>query len=211
MALCLRFGLVSYLAARSIKRITYLSVAQSVRIALHFPCDTKYHDAAFEANCLPGGIPAAVVMFHAQVPRFARIFGMRLQSRTPLVASDDRQTATSRCMADESRSRESDSAERARWRAGIRKATPSWRKYCHLVREPVPGAWRSGVCMFVRADEWVDWEVHCARLLYPERPAVKIGPGPSVIVPKVCGHQFAAIASSERSGRQRVRRGRRAS
>jgi hypothetical protein len=43
------------------------------------------------------------------------------------------------------------------------------------------------ICMFVRADEWVDWEVHCARLLYPERAAVTIGPGPSVIVPKVCG------------------------
>lgn len=46
---------------------------------------------------------------------------------------------------------------------------------------------RSGICMPVRANEWVDWEVRCARLLYPERPAVKIGPGPSVIVPKVCG------------------------
>jgi hypothetical protein len=46
---------------------------------------------------------------------------------------------------------------------------------------------RSGICMFVRTGEWVDWEVHCARLLYPERPAAKIGPGPSVIVPKVCG------------------------
>jgi hypothetical protein len=45
----------------------------------------------------------------------------------------------------------------------------------------------SGICMFVRADEWVEWEVHCARLLYPERPAVKIGPGRSVIVPQVRG------------------------
>jgi hypothetical protein len=45
----------------------------------------------------------------------------------------------------------------------------------------------SGVCMFVRPREWVAWEVHCAGLLYPERPAVKIGPGPSVIIPKVCG------------------------
>lgn len=46
---------------------------------------------------------------------------------------------------------------------------------------------RSGICMFVRADDWVDWEVHCARLLYPERPAVKTGPGPSLLIPKVCG------------------------
>jgi hypothetical protein len=45
----------------------------------------------------------------------------------------------------------------------------------------------SGIRMFCRADEWVGWEVHCARLLYPERPAVKIGPGPSVIVPQVRG------------------------
>ena len=26
----------------------------------------------------------------------------------------------------------------------------------------------SGICMFVRTDEWVDWEVYCAGLLYPE-------------------------------------------
>src|SRR5688500_6342221 len=45
----------------------------------------------------------------------------------------------------------------------------------------------SGVCMLVRAGEWVDWEVHCARLLYPDRPGLIVGPGPSVIVPKVCG------------------------
>jgi Phosphotransferase enzyme family len=46
---------------------------------------------------------------------------------------------------------------------------------------------RSGICMFVRTDAWVDWEVHCSRLLYPERAAVKKGLGPSVVVPKVCG------------------------
>jgi hypothetical protein len=46
---------------------------------------------------------------------------------------------------------------------------------------------RSGICMFVRTDAWVDWEVHCARLLYPERAAVKKGLGPSVVVPKVDG------------------------
>jgi hypothetical protein len=45
----------------------------------------------------------------------------------------------------------------------------------------------SGICMFVRADEWTDWEIHCAQLLYPERPAVKAGSGQAVIVPKVCG------------------------
>jgi len=59
---------------------------------------------------------------------------------------------------------------------------------------------RSGIRMFVRADEWVDWEVHCARLLYPERPAVKIGPGPSVIVPKVCGISLRQLLRRNEAG-----------
>jgi len=59
---------------------------------------------------------------------------------------------------------------------------------------------RSGICMFVRADEWVDWEVHCARLLYPERPGVKIGPGPSVIVPKVCGISVRQLLHRNEAG-----------
>jgi len=45
----------------------------------------------------------------------------------------------------------------------------------------------SGICMFVRADEWTDWEIHCAQLLYPDRPGVKAGSGQAVIIPKVCG------------------------
>jgi hypothetical protein len=45
----------------------------------------------------------------------------------------------------------------------------------------------SGSKMFVRADEWADWEIRCDELLYPERPAVKIGPGARVIVPQACG------------------------
>jgi len=45
----------------------------------------------------------------------------------------------------------------------------------------------SGVCMIVRADEWADWEIHCVRLLYPGRPAVKLGSSQAVIIPKVCG------------------------
>src|SRR5262245_3205422 len=45
----------------------------------------------------------------------------------------------------------------------------------------------SGVCMFVHAGEWTDWEVHCAELLYPERTAVKIGSGQAVIIPRVPG------------------------
>lgn len=45
----------------------------------------------------------------------------------------------------------------------------------------------SGICMFVRADKWMNWEVHCASLLYPDRPAVKIGPGHAVNIPEVRG------------------------
>ena len=45
----------------------------------------------------------------------------------------------------------------------------------------------SGVCMFVHADEWTDWEVHCAQLLYPERQGVTVGSGQAVIVPEVRG------------------------
>jgi hypothetical protein len=59
---------------------------------------------------------------------------------------------------------------------------------------------RSGICMFVRVDEWADWEVHCARLLYPERPSVKIGPGPSVIVPKVCGRSLRQLLHRNEAG-----------
>jgi hypothetical protein len=45
----------------------------------------------------------------------------------------------------------------------------------------------SGVRMFVCADEWMEWEVHCTRLLYPSRPAVKVGPGKAVSIPEVRG------------------------
>jgi hypothetical protein len=48
----------------------------------------------------------------------------------------------------------------------------------------------SGIRMFVHADEWTDWEVHCARLLYPERPGVKVASGQAVIIPKVCGRSL---------------------
>jgi tRNA A-37 threonylcarbamoyl transferase component Bud32 len=41
--------------------------------------------------------------------------------------------------------------------------------------------------MFVDADEWSDWEVHCARLLYPDRPVVKADSGRTVIIPRVAG------------------------
>ncbi|MEJ7590910.1 MAG: hypothetical protein WKF77_05130 [Planctomycetaceae bacterium] len=45
----------------------------------------------------------------------------------------------------------------------------------------------SGICMFVRADQWMDWEVHCANLLYPDRPRPGIGPGHAVSSPEAGG------------------------
>ena len=51
----------------------------------------------------------------------------------------------------------------------------------------------SGGCMFVRAHEWIAWEVHCARLLYPERPDVTVGAGRAVIIPKACGSSLRAL------------------
>jgi hypothetical protein len=59
---------------------------------------------------------------------------------------------------------------------------------------------RSGICMFVRACEWADWELHCARLLYPERSAVIKGPGPSVIIPKICGISLRELVHRNEAG-----------
>jgi hypothetical protein len=46
---------------------------------------------------------------------------------------------------------------------------------------------RSGIRMFVRADEWTEWEAYCSGLLYPERPSVKISPGEAVSIAAVRG------------------------
>ena len=54
---------------------------------------------------------------------------------------------------------------------------------------------RSRICMFVRADEWVDWEVHCARLLYPERPAVK-----PLSLTNLAGNYSSRVVSQRYSG-----------
>lgn len=59
---------------------------------------------------------------------------------------------------------------------------------------------RSGIHMFVRADEWVDWEIHCVRLLYPERPAAIRGPGQSVIVPEVRGVSLRQLVQRNEAG-----------
>ena len=51
----------------------------------------------------------------------------------------------------------------------------------------------SGCWMFVRADDWIAWEVYCARLLYPWRPDVTAVAGRAVIVPKVGGSSLRAL------------------
>ena len=45
----------------------------------------------------------------------------------------------------------------------------------------------SGICMFVRARDWMACEAHCAQLLYPDRPVVMIDPGNAVSLPEVPG------------------------
>jgi hypothetical protein len=46
---------------------------------------------------------------------------------------------------------------------------------------------RSGCQMFVQTREWIDWEVYCTGLLYPQRIPVRTGPGPAIAVPAVPG------------------------
>lgn len=59
---------------------------------------------------------------------------------------------------------------------------------------------RSGAWMFVRADEWMQWEVYCARLLYPDRPAVRTGPGPSVVLPRAEGASLRDLLRRKKAG-----------
>ena len=51
----------------------------------------------------------------------------------------------------------------------------------------------SGVHMFLRADDWIAWEIHSARLLYPGRPGVTAGADRAVIIPKACGSSLRAL------------------
>jgi hypothetical protein len=51
----------------------------------------------------------------------------------------------------------------------------------------------SGIEMFVHSDEWANWELHCSRLLYPERQAVKDQSGRAVIVPKANGDSLRSL------------------
>lgn len=49
--------------------------------------------------------------------------------------------------------------------------------------------------MLVRADEWMEWEVYCSRLLYPDRPCVKTGPGDTVSIAEVNGTSLRQLMS----------------
>lgn len=52
---------------------------------------------------------------------------------------------------------------------------------------------RSGIRMFDRADEWMEWEAYCSRLLYPDRRGVRIGPGETVSVAELPGTSFRQL------------------
>ncbi|MDA1232944.1 MAG: hypothetical protein O2856_19430 [Planctomycetota bacterium] len=45
----------------------------------------------------------------------------------------------------------------------------------------------SRICMFVRTRNWIAWEVHCAMLLYPDRPVVTAEPEKAVYMPEIRG------------------------
>ncbi|MBL8819107.1 MAG: phosphotransferase [Planctomyces sp.] len=45
----------------------------------------------------------------------------------------------------------------------------------------------SGVRMFVGADEWLEWEVHCTHLLYPDRFCTVCGQGKQICIAEVRG------------------------
>jgi hypothetical protein len=55
----------------------------------------------------------------------------------------------------------------------------------------------SGIRMLDPVDEWTKWEVHCARLLYPERPRVKIRSDQALIIPKVCGISLRTLINRD--------------
>lgn len=54
----------------------------------------------------------------------------------------------------------------------------------------------SGIFMFVRTRDWLAWEDHCARLLYPDRVTVKFEFGNTVILPEVRGVSLRQLLSS---------------
>jgi hypothetical protein len=42
-------------------------------------------------------------------------------------------------------------------------------------------------------DEWINWEIHCASLLYPERPAMKPDSVQAVMIPGVFGSSLRTL------------------
>ncbi len=45
----------------------------------------------------------------------------------------------------------------------------------------------SGIRMFARSGAWIEWEIYCAGLLYPERPAVRATSARALLIPEVSG------------------------
>ena len=54
----------------------------------------------------------------------------------------------------------------------------------------------SGIIMFVRTRDWLAREDHCARLLYPDRAAVKFEFGNTVVMPEVRGVSLRQLVNS---------------
>jgi serine/threonine protein kinase len=56
----------------------------------------------------------------------------------------------------------------------------------------------SGLQMFVQANEWTQWELHCAQLLYPDRAAPDIHPSGTLVMPEVRGVSLRAMMHADK-------------
>lgn len=56
----------------------------------------------------------------------------------------------------------------------------------------------SGIHMFVRTQAWVAWELHCDRLLYPDRPEMKVKAGKTLVMQEVCGISLRELIRSNK-------------
>lgn len=56
----------------------------------------------------------------------------------------------------------------------------------------------SGLQMFVQANQWTQWELHCAQLLYPDRAAPIVHPSGTLVMPEVRGVSLRAMLHAEK-------------
>jgi serine/threonine protein kinase len=56
----------------------------------------------------------------------------------------------------------------------------------------------SGLQMFVQANEWTQWELHCAQLLYPDRAVPIIDPPGTLVMPEVRGVSLRAMLNADK-------------